>query len=303
MNTFQEIFPVQTESLEKGLQEKYNAVLEKFSPDLQEKYALALKASSNYKKQLSAYAFWYLYNLCYHYNLLELLVRLNGKVKFHFGDCFLSPHTEMESEGVNTLQKKDICFLSHEKKTLVSHLQIDVALSAAAKKLILPIWRIDLVPFAERYFIFSAEESIKRGKGARSVSVKTLDCLSQLEQQLRSKVTAILKEGEVARLLHVKLGDFQNVIQVLGLHESHKLFFDIYEQICSQFDSSASVIAFIHSSYFIVAPAPDLKADRMKLYKALYDVRKDYHIKFTIYEKNLYNEAIDMLSLSEELHF
>ena len=289
-------------ALHEELHQKYNTVLGELSPSSWQKYTSSFQSAHNYKNQLSEYAFWYLYKLCHYYGFLEVLVCLNGEVKFHFGDCFLSSHAAEEEEGLSPQQKREICFLNYEKKTLNSYLQVHAALSASAKKLILPIWRKEIVSFIERYFMFSMPEGLGQRQGAKDSSPKILDCLSYLEQQLRSKVTDIIKDGEPARLLHIKLEDFDNLLQVLGLHASHKLFFNIYERLCFHVGSLASVIAFSHSSCFIVGSVPNLGEERMEFYKALDNVKREYHIKFIIYEKNFYNDNIDILSLAQELH-
>lgn len=285
------------------LQGKRKTSLEEFfSEELAQKYGAALGKARKYKSQLSEYAFCYLYGFCYYYGLFELLVRVDGEVQFHFGDYFLSLGEEKE---LSLGQEKEIYFLKHERKTLDSYLQVKLAFSVSAKKLLLPIWKKEIINFIENYFIFGVEEKLTEKDSGESAALRKniIDCLYSLEEQLRSQAASIIKEGEALKILHIKLEDYYDLLDVLGLHASRKLFFDIYERLCLELNSSDSIIAFSYSSYFILGSITSIGEERMRFYKALDELKRGHNLRFIMYEKNLYNDDIDILSLSKALHF
>ena len=113
MDKSQETYPISPlppmkVSLARELKESYHMTLAEFQPEILQKYKDSLETCFKYKKTLSKYAFWYLYNLCYNYYLVELLIRLDGETKFHFGDCFLSSHIKVENINLDYKKKRPL---------------------------------------------------------------------------------------------------------------------------------------------------------------------------------------------------
>ena len=308
MDTFQETFSFpplvekEEEALASKIQEDYDIALADLPPESLQKYKDPMESCSEYKKGLSEYAFWYLCNFCYNYRFLELRICMDGEVKFHFGDCFLAPDLQLKTKSSEIEKRKGIHFLTYEKRALDSYLQVDAAINIASKQ-ILPIWREELAPFLNRYFIFTRREEAEIKEGEKIEAGRVLDCVSSLEESLNSKVKSIIKGGDGARILHIRTENFKNTLYTLGLYDSQKLFLNIYKKLCAQIGSLGSIIVFSHTSYFIVGAISEMKEERMEFYKALDDVRREYQLKFIIYEKNLYKDELDVSFLGEGLHF
>ncbi len=192
----------------------------------------------------------------------------------------------MDVEGMRKIE-----FLRRKRRSLYGYLETYAVISTDLRDSFVPVWNKHLLPFLERYFFssFSQKKS------------PVLNSFRWVEQECNTHLRRIIRKGEMAKIGHIRFYSCESTFKKLGIYASKGMFDAIYNGVHSSIPYVELFLPMTHLSYLLIVPEKYYNEDKFKLSRKLEEIEKKFLVRYIMYEKNIYEDSVDMARLHRDL--